>query len=150
MTIRDPRLLEIWSQKTIPIIYRRGDGLKVLLKLPYRNDNYTWIRGDKRHKPTWDNQFKCWVVPTTWFDNLINKCLDKYGGIYLIQKYREHQKCAPACWNAEGYHCECSCMGEHHGAGHPGRDWREISETFAFSWENGKYACRLIRAKINP
>jgi len=69
----------------------------------------------------------------SWYDWLARRLLYKYSAVYLIQLYREQQKCAPACWNAEGLHCECSCMGENHGSGHPGERWREVSETFAFA-----------------
>ena len=80
----------------------------------------------------------------SWYDWLARRLLYKYSAVYLIQLYREQQKCAPACWNAEGLHCECSCMGENHGSGHPGERWREVSETFAFEWGPTKYACRLL------
>jgi hypothetical protein len=44
-------------------------------------------------------------------------------------------------------HCECSCMGEHHGSGHPGGRWYEVGESFAVSWGVQRYAVRLVRSK---
>src|SRR5690606_1987750 len=60
---------------------------------------------------------------------------------------RAQQKCAPACWNAEGFHCECSCMSENHGGGHPGGSWYKVSETFAVSWGAQRYSCRHLKIK---
>lgn len=144
MDSQDPRLREIWSQKTVPVIYRQGKSKPILLRLPYAVDNYDWLRGDRQRKPKWDQKFRCWEMPNSWFDDLISRILKRFGRIYVIQPYKEHQKCAPACWNATGFECECSCMGENHGSGHPGGNWHEVSETFAVQWGPRKYACRLI------
>ena len=77
--------------------------------------------------------------------DVIKLCLQQYQSAYVIQLYRAQQKCAPACWNAEGFHCECSCMGENHGGGHPGGNWHEVSETFAVSWGDQRYSCRHLK-----
>ena len=106
-----------------------------------------WLRDDRRAKPTWNVQFKAWEIPTVWFDSVIKLALKRYREAYVIQLYREHQKCAPACWNAEGFHCECSCMGENHGGSHPGGNWYEVSETFAVSWGVQRYSCRHLKVK---
>ena len=79
-----------------------------------------------------------------WYDWLAHRLLSNYGAVYLIQLYREMQECAPACRDAKGLDCECSCMGENHGVGALGDRWHEISETFAFKWGERKYACRLL------
>jgi hypothetical protein len=60
----------------------------------------------------------------------VDRSLAKYSKVYIIQPYREHEKCAPACQNAIGHECQCSCMGLYHGAGNDG-SWFEVSETFA-------------------
>lgn len=144
---RNPKLLEIWSQKKIPVLFKRQRP-PLLVRLPYANNhtNSDWIRNGRRANPSWSLRFKCWETPVSWFDDLIQRALEKFGRVYVIQLYKEQQKCAPACWNAEGFHCECSCMGANHGSGHPGGNWREITDTFAFSWGPKQYACRLITA----
>jgi hypothetical protein len=146
MEKRDPKLRSIWKQKEIPVLFRRSRPLPLLVKLPYARNNFAWLRGERRNKPNWNAQYKAWEVPIAWFDDLIKQLLDRYSKSYVIQLYREQQKCAPACWNAKGLHCECSCMGANHGTGAPGGSWYEVSETFAFSWGEQEYACRLMIA----
>lgn len=148
MEPQDPRLLAIWKQAKIPVVFRRGSASQTLVRLPFEVTNGEWLRGERRRKPQWNTQFNCWETPASWFDPLIDQAVKKFGRAYVLQGHRAQQKCAPACWNAQGYHCECSCMGEHHGVGHPGGKWREVSETFALSWGDRRYACRLIVAKL--
>lgn len=146
MDKQDPKLRQIWEQTKVPVIYRQARPSPILVRLPFSPDNFIWLRGDKRHKPKWNPKYKCWETPIAWFDNLIQRLLKAHGMVYVIQLHKEHQKCAPACWNAQGFDCECSCMGANHGSGHPEGHWREISETFAFQWGKHRYACRLIAA----
>ena len=146
MANKDPNLARIWRQTDIPVVYRQASPGPILVRLPYSPDNYAWLRGDNRHKPKWDAQHKNWETPVTWFDGLIHRSLQRYRKVYVIQVYRDQQKCAPACWDATGFHCECSCMGANHGTGHPGGNWYEVSETFACHWGPRQYACRLIVA----
>lgn len=149
MDKQDSRLRKIWLQTEIPVIYRQTRPYPVLVRLPYSVGNYKWVRGDARHKPKWDPKYKCWETPVSWFDDLIQRSLKRFGKVYVVQLHKEHQKCAPACWDAKGFHCECSCMGENHGSGHLGGNWHEVSETFAFQWGPRQYACRLIAATKN-
>jgi len=110
--LTDAQLKAIWRQGQIPAIFKRSRPLPVLLRVPFAQGNLEWLRDDRRTKPQWNGQFKAWEIPTTWFDSVIRLSLKRYRAVYVIQLYREQQKCAPACWNAEGFHCECSCMGE--------------------------------------
>ena len=144
MERQDPELVRIWRQQNIPVIFKQPKSNPLLVKLPYSQENFAWLRAENRKKPTWNGIYKAWEVPVSWFDNLIHRALKKYHQVYVIQIYKLQQKCAPACWNAQGFHCECSCMGAHHGSGHPGNSWHEVSETFAFEWGKKQYACRLI------
>ncbi len=144
MEVKSPKLKAIWSKANPPVIFRRGNSTPLLVRLPYASTNYVWLRSDKRHKPKWNKQYKCWEIPVAWYDWLADRMLKEYMAVYLIQLYREQQVCAPACWNAIGLHCECSCMGENHGNGYPDGKWREVSETFAFEWGPRKYACRRL------
>jgi len=143
---RDPHLREVWRQKKVPVVFRRERPLPLLVKVPYAVGNREWLRDDGRNIPDWDKQHEAWEIPQAWFEKTIKLCLRRYKACYVIQLHRERQVCAPACWNAEGIDCECSCMGENHGSGHPGGRWYEIGETLAVSWGVQRYACRLIRA----
>ncbi len=145
--VQDPKLRAIWRQSAIPVIYKQKRPQPVLVRVPYAANNYLWLRGDQQRKPAWNAQFKCWETPQSWFDYAIKLTLQKFGKVYVVQLHREQQKCAPACWDAKGFNCECSCMGANHGSGHPGGTWHEVSDTFAFSWGQRKYACRLVSAK---
>ena len=147
MEQKDPTLRRIWKQTRIPVVYRQAPPKPILVRLPFSSDNYSWLRGNNRRRPRWDPQHKCWETPVAWFDDLIRRVLNRYRQVYVIQLHREQQKCAPACWNAKGFHCECSCMGVRHGTGDPGGNWHAVSENFAFQWGPHEYACRLIVPK---
>jgi hypothetical protein len=139
----------IWRQSQIPVIYRRGRGLPLMVRLPYSPDNFDWLRNENRRKPEYDRQYKCWYVPSSWFDDLIRRTLQKFGRVYVIQPFRALEKCAPACWNAQGFECECSCLGMNHGSSASG-NWWIISETFAMRWHERELACRLIERRPPP
>lgn len=146
--LTNSQLKTLWRQGRVPVIFKRSNPLRVLLvRLPFAEGNLEWLRDDRRSKPKWATQFKAWEIPTAWFDSVIQMALRRYGEAYVIQLYREQQKCAPVCWNAKGFHCECSCMGENHGGGNPGGSWYEVSETFAVSWGVQRYSCRRLRLK---
>lgn len=135
---------EIWHQKQIPVIFRRAKGRPLLVKLPPSKENpCDWIRDENQRIPQWNRQFKCWEVPHAWLNRLVRRLLDRYGKVYLIQPLKVLEKCAPACWNATGFECECSCMGQNHGSA-SGADWYVVAETFAFRWQTRELACRLI------
>jgi hypothetical protein len=135
--------LAIWRQKTIPIIFRRAAGMPLLVKLPYAKDNYEWLRNENQRKRRWDDVHTCWEVPSAWLNALVKRLRVRYGKVYLIQPHKVLEKCAPACWNATGFECQCSCMGEKHGQ-HSGEGWYVVAESFAFRWETRELACRLI------
>lgn len=145
--MNDPQLARIWRQVKVPVVFDRGGSLGILVKLPYAADNRVWLRDDRRAIPEFNKQFKAWKIPKAWFDDIVVRALSRFGQVYVIQAYREQQKCASACWNATGYHCECSCMGANHGNGYPGGNWREVSESFALSYGHKQYGCRLIEVK---
>lgn len=88
-------------------------------------------------------------MPKSWFNDLVNRSMWRFGAVWIIQPFREMEKCAPACLNAIGHECECSCMGQNHGAGNDG-SWWEVSETFAFRWGEQELACRLLTTKDIP
>lgn len=146
MTVPD-RLLLVWSQQDIPVVLRRsGKGERIRARLPYAANNRAWLQAGRRTEPVWNAGEKCWEFPKAWFNDFVRAALGRYGKLYVIQPYREQEVCAPACWNAQGHECQCSCMGANHGAGDGGR-WFEVSETFATRWGRRHLACRLMQAR---
>ena len=137
------RLQSVWSQTTTPAFYRKGKGYPLLIRLPFADDNRRWLQHDKRTSPVWNRMDKRWEVPKAWFNDLVARALNRYAALYVIQPYREQEKCAPACWNAQGHECQCSCMGANHGAGHLS-GWLVVSDTFATRWGEEELACRLM------
>ncbi|MEB0207891.1 hypothetical protein [Pseudomonas sp. CCC3.1] len=147
MTTKDTKIVEVWRQATIPVVFKREKS-PLLIKLPFAKDNFDWLRNSSRNKPEWSAQYKSWQVPAAWFEDSVKRLLGRFKKVYVIQLYREYQVCAPACWNAHGLHCECSCMGANHGTGQPAGKWYEVSETFAAQWGPKKYACRLMVSTV--
>lgn len=143
-TEKDSRLRDIWRNGKIPVVFRQERPSPLLVRLPYGGDNFAFLRGEKRRKPAWNTKNDSWELPVAWFDDLIQRLVAKYGQVYVIQLFRQQQKCGSSCWDAKGLHCECSCMGATHGSGHPGGTWYEVSDTFACHWGPKEYACRLV------
>jgi len=147
----DRALKDRWNQSKIPIIIRRPTkGERHRLRLPFAQGNGKWLNDacGNRLKFIADGQY--WEIPQTRFNDFVESALDRYGAVYIIQPYNEQEKCAPACQNARGYECQCSCMGAHHGAGNDG-SWFEVSDTFATRWGPRTLACRLLtRRRTNP
>lgn len=143
----DLSLKSVWNQTQTPVVLRRGGkGQRLRIRLPFADDNRRWLQADKRTAANWEPTHKCWEVPKAWFNEFVESALHRYGALYVIQPYREQEKCAAACLNATGHECQCSCMGANHGAGNDG-SWFEVSETFATRWGEQHLACRLMVAK---
>jgi hypothetical protein len=140
----DERLRQVWSQFVIPVVYRPGKPKPLWLRLPFASNNRDWLRADHRSKPRWIAERKFWEVPSSWFDDIVKRSLHRFGKVYVIQPIQRTQKCAPACWNARGIECECSCLGANHGSGNPAGKWYVISDTCAVQWGEREYACKLI------
>ena len=149
--VEEDRLKRIWNQADIPVILRRGRVRERLrLRLPISDGNREWLRAGYSLSPKWAPEWlelrRCWETPKSWFNDLVERTLERYGKVYIIQPYREQEKCAPACMNASGHECQCSCMGANHGAGSDG-SWFEVSETFATRWGERQLACRLMKKR---
>lgn len=141
------RLEQVWRQHAIPVCYRRGKGHPLLVRLPFAVDNRTWLQAGRRRRPSWLPPPKgYWELPASWLNDLVDRGIERWGSIYVIQPYREREACAPACWRAEGHECECSCMGAHHGSQSPAGAWFVVSETFATIWRERSLACRLVQS----
>lgn len=140
----DARLKAVWNQGLIPVILRRGGkGQRLRVRLPYGENNRQWLQNGRRISPSWNADDHYWETPKTWFNDLVERSLTKYAKVYIVQPFREQEKCAPACMNAVGHECQCSCMGANHGVGNDG-SWFEISDTFATRWGELHLACRLM------
>ena len=140
----EQKLKDVWNQKLMPVVLRRtGIGQKHQIRIPYSKSNRLWLQNGRRVSPEWIGNQKYWEIPKAWFNDFVERAVEKYGKLYVIQPYREQEKCAPACLNAAGHECQCSCMGANHGAGNDG-SWFEVSETFATRWGNQELACRLM------
>lgn len=143
----DHPLLQVWNQKEIPVVLRRGGkGQLPRIRIPFSLSNRAWLQNGRRTNPTWLQDLKCWEIPASWFNDFVARTLKKCGKLYVIQPYRKQEKCAPACLTAVGHECQCSCMGENHGVGNDG-SWFEVSETFATRWGEKHLACRLMVTK---
>jgi len=147
MEFDDQKAIRIWAQTLTPVIVQQGSPKPLLIRLPFADGNRAWLKEGHRNHPTWNPKSKRWQVPVTWFDDVVTRALNRYGRVYVIQLYKRQQKCAPVCWNAKGFHCECSCFGANHGNGQPGGAWFLVSDTFAFSSGSVEYACRLLTSK---
>jgi hypothetical protein len=141
-------LAPVWRQNRIPVVLRRtGKGERLRVRLPRRADDRTWLQNGRRSSPEWfDGNKAYWELPKAWFNDFVDRALQRYGSVYIVQPYREQEKCSPACQNALGHECQCSCMGRYHGAGTDGT-WFEVSETFATRWGPRELACRLLTAR---
>lgn len=137
------RATDVWRNGKIPVLYDRGRHDTLLVRVPYRDDNRRYLKGRGRliH---WIEEYRAWELPRSRFDDLVGLCLARWGAVYIIQTFREMEKCAPACWEARGFNCECSCMGKNHGSGTALK--HVVSETFAFEWGTKRLSCRLLHA----
>jgi hypothetical protein len=140
-------LRQVWDQKAVPVVLRRtGKGERLRVRLPFDEANETWLRNRRHRLPQWDNAKQYWELPKAWFNDFVNRARERYGSVYIIQPYREQEVCAPACQNAEGHECQCSCMGQYHGVGNDG-SWFEVTDAFATRWGDTELACRFLKRR---
>jgi hypothetical protein len=77
--------------------------------------------------PTWNRDGRYWELPQKWLNDIVERALQRFGSLYIIQPYRE--------------------QGAHHGMGDPGGRWFMVSEAFATQWQETEVACRLLRSR---
>jgi len=71
------RIEQIWLQPDRPVLFRRGKG-HLLARLPYRKDNYEWLRADRPRRPSWHGgRKKYWELPAKWFNDIVTRSLDR-------------------------------------------------------------------------
>ncbi|MBA8861722.1 hypothetical protein FHW19_003449 [Ochrobactrum anthropi] len=133
----------VLSQKGVPVALRFGKGHKLYVRVPYSADNRNWLQAGKRTSPVWLKERKQWELPQAWFNDFVDRCLNRYGKVYVVQPFREHEVCSPSCRSARGHECQCSCMGENHGSEN-NEGWFDVSDAFSLRWGAREIACRLI------
>lgn len=138
------RLDDVIAQKRVPVLIRRGPGLPPRLQIPFDLGNRAWLRATGMNNPKWIAPDKQWEVPQSRFTELVNRCLEKFGKVWVVQPYNEQEKCAPTCWDAEKEECQCSCMGVNHGSRGPAGRWKIVSDHFATRWLGARMAARLV------
>ncbi len=135
-----------WKQKHTPVAWRgQGKGRRLLVRLPFDTSNRQWLQNGRRINPEWNKVEKHWELPQAWFNDFVDRSLAKFGKAYIIQPYREQEKCAPRCRSALGHECNCSCMGQNHGSENS-TGWFDVSDTFSFRWGGERIASRLLTA----
>ena len=148
----DESVVHVWNQGKLPVIYVPYSG-PLMIRLPKGVFTSTqegeWLRLVERHrrKPQRNERFNCWDVPRAWYRDLSRQIVERFDKTYLIKPYRESQKCAPACWDAKGDLCVCSCMGKNHGLGQPGGQWFIVSDTCAVKWGEKDYSLSVLSRK---
>lgn len=141
---RDAKI--VWNNRLIPVVIRRGGSRPLFIRIPYASSNRSWLKnGDRKKEPEWIANGKYWELPASRFNELVKMILDRFGSLYIIQPYREREVCARACMEANGFECQCSCMGANHGSAHSS-GWFEVSDTFAVRYGEKRLACRLIKS----
>ena len=146
------RIRQIWNNDEITVLLRRAQtGEKLRLRVRGNKEgtfpDRQWIRKGRRSKPKWDRSERYWEAPKAWFNDLVFRSLKDFGRVYIVQPYREQEICAPACQNAQGQICQCSCMGQNHGMQNMDSSWFVVDDTFATRWGDKKLACRLLKAE---
>jgi len=150
----DPeRLRANWRQRKLPVILRQGHH-PLMVKLPgnpndvmWRVSAGHWLKAGRRNSPKWNHRYRCWEVPQAWLNSVVQQVLHGFKKMYLIQPYREQEKCAPSCFNAKDHDCQCSCMGAKHGQGGPEAGKFVVSDTCASRGGEAYLACRLMELR---
>ena len=144
--------LELWAGRGCqdrPRVWFAKDR-KIWVRLPFAEDNKTWLRGENRHRPTWNRAEKRWETPRTWKGDLLRRCIERYGSaVYIALSPNEMEVCAPACWHAisDVTDCTCSCGGERHGSLADTQDFYEVGEALAVrSMDNAELTARVLTA----
>ena len=97
------------------MIWLPRDG-HVVAKIPVRKGNLRWLREAVRvRSPRLDGDR--WHLPRNCLVKLVIAGIDRYGYVVVWRDMSRLSRCTRKCLEAEGIECDCSCMGENHGAG---------------------------------
>ena len=77
----------VWKQKQIPVVLRRtGRGERIRVRLPFDESNRQWLQNGRRTAPDWIGGADAyWELPKSWFNDFVDRALDRYGKVYIIQ-----------------------------------------------------------------
>jgi hypothetical protein len=93
------------SATSLPRGSKTGKGQLLRARLPYADNNRAWL--GRRISPAWISGKSYWEIPKAWFNDFVERALRTFGQVYVIQPYREQEKCSPACLTAVGHECQC-------------------------------------------
>ena len=137
----------VWNQSTTPVAFRTAKNLYA--RMPPKLGALGWLHRPGKRKPLWCRNKMCWRIPVSWLDWFIETAIEKNGACFVIREIKKREQCAPACWNAKGADCQCSCMGANHGQNEPGGKWHVLSDAYAVHFGPKTYAVRRY-GKTNP
>lgn len=142
-----------WNQKERPVILRcrksNGRNQKLRIRLPERGEHFTLLKGSNKfnHKPVYIASGKFWEVSYQRLNELVEVLAKFYGEVILMQPVKEKQVCARKCMEANGFECECSCLGANHGSENMNSSWYEVNDTYAVRYESDQVSLKVISAK---
>ena len=148
MSDEEQKMIGVWRQDAVPVIYRELKGHPLLVRLEYSDFNRQWLQKLGKSYPEWNWQYHHWELPKSWFNDLVESLLKHYGQLYVIQPYNKNEECCYACQNAKYHLCECSCMGVNHGSQHDDNTWFSVSEAFVGERDGRPLACRLMQNNL--
>lgn len=153
MLIRFQDAKDAWNQKETPVILRRrkqsGKNPKLRIRMPDGEDHFQLLKGKSKnnHNPIYFDNRNFWDLPYSRLDDLVQILATHFGKVLLMQPIRESQTCARACMEANGFECECSCLGAHHGSHNMDSSWYEVDDTYAISYGEEKVSLKVISLK---
>ena len=57
--------------------------------------NRSWLQNGRRATPVWISGGRYWEIPKTWFNDFVERALETFGRVYVIQPYREQRNARP-------------------------------------------------------
>lgn len=146
-----PELKAFLEASKLPVLLNTKTKGKIMLRFPNEEKHEDFVAGGQRSEPEW-KPYGAWFVARSALRSHAQRCIAKWGGCWIVQSYREKEVCAPACQNAIGLECHCSCMGLYHGheAEATSGKWHVVNEAFCVRWGDVVYAVRRISAYGEP
>jgi len=50
-----------------------------------------WPRSKYRHRPEWVNELHYWEIPKAWLNDFVDRALQRYRSVDIIQPYLEQE-----------------------------------------------------------
>lgn len=142
-----------WNQSAVPVILRRkkkdGHNPKLRIRIPSQSGAYEILKGRNKHNhnPRFDEKGKYWELAYDRLDEMVKILAIHFGSVILMQPIRHKQVCARTCMEAQGFECECSCLGENHGSQNMNSSWYEVYDTYAVKYGEEEISLKVISAK---